>query len=55
MMILRLAGVLVGIDNQYDFSDRVRLWLADGAPDFTVRVAPEELEREDEGRGLPRE
>ena len=55
MMILRLAGVTVGIDNQYDFSDRVRLWLADGAPDFTVRVAPEELEREDEGRGLPRE
>ena len=54
MMTLRLAGVNVGIENQYDFSASVREWRTEAVPDFTVRVSPEELEREDEGRGCPR-
>ena len=52
MITIQLAGVSVGIDNQYDFTNRVRDWRTEAAPDFTVRVPPEELAQEDLGRGL---
>lgn len=55
MITIRLAGVRVGIDNRYAIEPRLKDWLDPGEPDFTVRVTPEELEREDEGRGLPGE
>lgn len=55
MITIKLAGVNVGIENQYDFTHRVRDWLTEAQPDFTVRVSPEELAREDRGRGLSEE
>ena len=55
MMLLHLAGLRIGIDNQYDFSPRVREWMGYGKPQFVVRVSEVELEREDGGRGLPKE
>ena len=55
MITIQLAGVNVGIENRYDLTSQVRDWLTEAKPDFTVRVSPEELEREDAGRGLDRE
>lgn len=55
MITVQLAGVNVGIENQYDLTHRVRDWLTEAQPDFTVRVSPEELAREDKGRGLSAE
>lgn len=52
MITIRLAGLNIGIDNQYDFTDRVRDWIVQAEPEFTVRVSPEELELEDDGRGM---
>ena len=52
MIIIRLAGVKVGIDNRYDIAPRMEGWLASGEPDFTLRVFPEEMALEDAGRGL---
>ena len=52
MITLALAGVKVGIDNQYDIEERLRDWIVPGPPDFTVRAGAEELLREDAGRGL---
>lgn len=53
MITIQLAGVCIGIENQYEIAPRLEGWITDGTPDFTVRVAPEELAREDEGRGMP--
>ena len=53
MIRIKLAGVPVGIDNQYEIAPRLEGWLTDETPAFTVRVAPEELAAEDEGRGFP--
>lgn len=53
MITIRLAGVNVGIDNQYDNAKRFRPWFTEGAPDFTVRVSPEELAEEDKGGMSP--
>ena len=39
MIIIRLAGVKVGIDNRYDIAPRMEGWLASGAPDFTAASA----------------
>ena len=52
MITIHIAGMNIGIDSQYDLFPWLCGWLAHGAPDFTVRVSPEELVREDEGRGL---
>ena len=55
MITIYLAGLVIAIDNRYDFSHRVSDWICIGEPRFTVRVSEEELELEDEGRGLSRE
>ena len=55
MITIRLAGVSIGIDNQYDIGPRLRGWITRDAPDFTVRVLPEELEREDPAHSMPPE
>ena len=52
MITIGLAGVKVGIDNQYDIEDRLKDWIVPGQPDFTVRAGAEDLAREDGGRGL---
>ena len=52
MITIRLAGVNVGIESNYDLSPRVAGWITDAAPDFTVTVDPHELKKEDRGRGL---
>ena len=52
MITIRLAGVNIGIENQYDIAPRLEGWITDGQADFTVRVTPQELIREDEGRGM---
>ena len=45
MFVINLAGVKVGIDNNYSHLERqCRAFLCDGeAPDFTVSVSPEEI------------
>ena len=48
MLTICLAGVNIGIDNQYDLAPRLQGWLTEAAPVFTVRVSPEELLRDDE-------
>lgn len=53
MLTICLAGVNIGIDNQYDLAPRLQGWLTEAAPVFTVRVSPEELLREDDGSGKP--
>ncbi len=52
MITLELAGVNVGIDNQYDISHRMKGWITDAEPEFTVRVSPEELEQENNGGSM---
>lgn len=52
MITIRLAGVNVGIESNYDLTPRLADWITDAAPDFTVTVDPYELKREDRGRGL---
>ena len=52
MITIRLAGVNIGIENQYEIAPRLEGWITDGQADFTVRVTPQELIREDEGRGM---
>ncbi len=52
MITIKIAGVNVGIENQYDFTKRVEGWQTEEAPAFTVRVSPEDMIREDEGRGF---
>lgn len=53
MINILLAGIRVGIDNQYDLMPWLRGWLTRREPDFTIRVSPEELLREDDGQGFP--
>ena len=49
MITIQLAGVNVGIQNQYDLTTKLREWITDAPPEFTVQVSQEEIERE--GRG----
>lgn len=53
MITIRIADVNVGIDNQYDLRPWLKGWITDAAPAFTVRALPEDLVREDAGRGIP--
>ena len=52
MITIRLAGVNVGIESNYDLTPRLADWITDAAPDFTVTVDRLELKGEDRGRGL---
>lgn len=52
MIKIQLAGITIGIENQYNFRSRIWDWRYRSKPDFVVRVSPEELEREDRGRGM---
>ena len=52
MITIRLAGVNVGIESNYDLTPRLEGWITDAAPDFTVTVDPHELKGENRGRGL---
>ena len=46
MITIRIAGLRVGVDNQYDLHPWLDAFAVSGPPDFTVRVAPEELAAE---------
>ena len=52
MITIRIADVNIGIDNCYEIAPLVEEWITDEAPDFTVRVEPEEMIKEDAGRNL---
>ena len=47
MLKIDIGGITVGIDNKYDYIEKLASdYLTDAAPDFTVTVTEEEIERE---------
>lgn len=47
MLKIDLGGITVGIDNKYDYIEKLASdYLTDTAPDFTVTVTEEEIDRE---------
>ena len=54
MICISMAGLRIGIDNQYPLERLLAGWECQGPPDFTVRATEAELDREDRGRGLSR-
>ena len=54
MICISMAGLRIGIDNQYELGKFLAGWETRESPDFTVRVREEELDREDGGKGHSR-
>ena len=58
MLNIDIGGISVGIDNKYDYIEKLASdYLTDKAPDFTVTVTEEEIDRErdmSEYKNLPR-
>ena len=54
MICISMAGLRIGIDNQYPLERLLAGWESQDPPDFTVRATEAELDREDRGRGLSR-
>ena len=46
MITISVAGLNVGIDNQYDILPYLKDFVTETEPDFTVRVTPEEIAAE---------
>ncbi len=47
MLKIDLGGITVGIDNKYDYIEKLASdYLTDTAPDFTITVTEEEIDRE---------
>lgn len=46
MITITVAGLNIGIENQYDILPYLQDFVTDAAPDFTVHVTPEEIEKE---------